>query len=488
MKTLMSMRRALEDRRIFGAILDGESWAAWRVLLIAAMGEELTEAEREIFRDLTGRDREPLERCEELWCIIGRRGGKTRAVAVLAAYLAALVDWSDVLAPGERAVIPIMSASLWQAQKSRQYLSGIFADVPALARLKTGETSDTINLSTRVDIECRPASFRTIRGGTAVAIIADEAAFWRSDDSANPDKEILDGARPMLATTGGLLAVISSPYARRGEVYATFKRDFGPKGDPKILVAKAPSRTMNPSLPASVVDRAYARDAATASAEYGAEFRSDVETFISREVVESCVTAGIFERPPQPSVRYIGFVDPSGGSADDMALAIAHREGERHKETIILDCVRVVRPPFSPDAVAHEFAETLRSYRVSNVTGDRYGGEWPRERLAAHGVRYEVTTRVKSDIYREVLPLINAGRVDLLDHPKLVNQLASLERRTARGGRDSIDHPPGAHDDIANAVAGALVLAATKRRGIKISDETLRQASQPPGWFLGRVN
>jgi len=32
-----------------------------------------------------------------------------------------------------------------------------------------------------------------------------------------------------------------------------------------------------------------------------------------------------------------------------------------------------------------------------------------------------------------------------------------LERRTAQGGRDSIDHPPGAHDDLANAAAGALV-------------------------------
>jgi hypothetical protein len=41
-----------------------------------------------------------------------------------------------------------------------------------------------------------------------------------------------------------------------------------------------------------------------------------------------------------------------------------------------------------------------------------------------------------------------------LDNPKLINQFIGLERRTARGGRDSIDHPPGGHDDICNAVAG----------------------------------
>jgi hypothetical protein len=53
----------------------------------------------------------------------------------------------------------------------------------------------------------------------------------------------------------------------------------------------------------------------------------------------------------------------------------------------------------------------------------------------------------------------NSGAVDLLEHDRLVMQLTSLERRTARGGRDSIDHAPGAHDDIANSVAGALVTA-----------------------------
>jgi hypothetical protein len=104
MKSLVTMRRALEDPELFGAILPGASWAGWRVLLIASMGEELTDAERETFKALTGREREPLTRIDELWAIIGRRGGKTRAIAVLAAYLAALVDYSDILAPGARHV------------------------------------------------------------------------------------------------------------------------------------------------------------------------------------------------------------------------------------------------------------------------------------------------------------------------------------------------------------------------------------------------
>jgi hypothetical protein len=72
---------------------------------------------------------------------------------------------------------------------------------------------------------------------------------------------------------------------------------------------------------------------------------------------------------------------------------------------------------------------------------------------------YEQSERPKSQIYGELLPLLNSGRVELLDHARLVAQLCDLERRTSRGGKDSIDHTPGGHDDIANAVAGALLLA-----------------------------
>ncbi len=458
MTPLVTMRRALEDPDLFGKILAGDTWAAWRIVLIAAMGEELTAAERETWRALTGREREPGERAEELWGIVGRRGGKTRAISALGAYLAALVDYGDILAPGERASLPIMSASTWQALKAKQYLTGIFATVPALGKLVEGETADTIFLKTRVDIEVRPASFRTARGGTSCAAIADEAAFWRSDTSANPDKEILDAIRPSLATTGGLLAVISSPYARRGEVWNAFRRDYGAGADPRVIVVKAASRIMNPSLPASVVERALQRDHAAASAEYLAEFRTDVEAFIDRAVVEAAVVPGRHELPKIPDVFYSGFVDPSGGSQDAMTLAIAHREGE----TCILDCVREVRPPFSPASVVADFASVLKGYGLRRVTGDRWGGEFVREQFRDHAIEYEISERTKSELYKELLPLMNSKRVELMEHRTLVAQLAGLERRIARGGRDSIDHAPGQHDDVINAAAGALVGCKTR--------------------------
>jgi hypothetical protein len=210
---------------------------------------------------------------------------------------------------------------------------------------------------------------------------------------------------------------------------------------------------MNPTVPQSLIDEAIERDPASAAAEYGAEFRKDVDSFVAREVLDAAVIPGRFEQPPITEVRYIAFVDPSGGSADSMTLAVAHSEHDRY----ILDAIREHRPPFSPEAVVAEFADLLRTYRIDGVVGDRFGGEWVREQFAQHGLSFKVAERNKSAIYAELLPLLNSGKVELLDNARLMAQLGSLERRTARGGRDNIDHPPSAHDDIANAVAGALV-------------------------------
>jgi hypothetical protein len=214
---------------------------------------------------------------------------------------------------------------------------------------------------------------------------------------------------------------------------------------------------MNPAVPQSIIDRATERDPASAAAEYLAEFRSDIEGYITREVVEAATVLGRYELPPVSSCTYAAFVDPSGGSSDSMTLAIAHRNEQSHG---ILDALREVRPPFSPDSVVREFAVLLHSYGIHEITGDRYAGEWPRERFREHGIEYEPAERPKSDLYRDFLPILNSGRAELLDNGRLSAQLVSLERRCVRGGRDSIDHPPGAHDDVANAAAGVLVQVA----------------------------
>jgi hypothetical protein len=70
----VTFREALSDPNLLGTAIAGDSWTSWRALLIAAMGEELREDEREIFTQLTGREREPLQRVDQFAAVIGRRG------------------------------------------------------------------------------------------------------------------------------------------------------------------------------------------------------------------------------------------------------------------------------------------------------------------------------------------------------------------------------------------------------------------------------
>jgi hypothetical protein len=472
----ITIREALSDPQLLGNALPGDTWSAWRTLLIASMGESLTDEERAVFKQLTGREREPGQRVEEAAFVIGRRGGKSRAMSALAVYLAALNKHR--LVGGERGVVLAIAPDQRQARIVLEYCADHLEQSPILRQLVVNRNSEAIELSNRISIEVRAASFRRLRGPTYVAVFADEAAFWHSDEiSANADAEILAAVRPGLATTGGPLIIASSPHARHGELWQTYRRHFGPAGDPLIMVAQGTSRDLNPSLPQSVVDRALERDRAKNTAEYLAQFRTDVESFVSYEVVQQCV-GGHVELPPMPGVQYHGFVDPSGGSSDSFTLAISHSE----RDQVIVDCVREVRPPFSPDSVIDEFATLLKSYRIGLVRGDRYGGEFPRELFRKRGISYGISDKPKSALYQDMLPLLNSGRIVLPKNERLVNQLCGLERKVSRSGRDSIDHGDGLHDDLANVVAGAADRLATR----PTADTIMSDGFWPDGsqrWF-----
>jgi hypothetical protein len=219
---------------------------------------------------------------------------------------------------------------------------------------------------------------------------------------------------------------------------------------------------MNPSLPQRVVDAAIEADPASAAAEYGAEFRTDIESFISREVVEACVVRGRHELAPVPGIQYHCAVDAAGGSGQDsFAACVAHKVND----TVVIDAIREIRPRFDPTEAIAEVAALANAYGIRKVFGDNWGGGLVRQPFRTLGVEYGDIDRTKSAIYFESLGLLNArGKLALLDHPRCIDQAVGLERRTARGGRDSIDHSPGAHDDVINVVLAAALLANTERR------------------------
>ena len=137
-----------------------------------------------------------------------------------------------------------------------------------------------------------------------------------------------------------------------------------------------------------------------------------------------------------------------------MALCIAHAA----REHAVIDAIREVVPPFDGEAVTADFCALLRTYRVGLLWGDKWGGDWVANAFRRRGQPYAAFKETKSELYRVLMPLLTSGRVELLDHPKAIAQLQALRRAVAQRGREVIDHPSGAHDDVANVIAGAVFL------------------------------
>jgi hypothetical protein len=452
----ISIVEAIEDPALFhDAMKRGADWSAWKTFLRVLFGLPLSDAEVRLYAQCTGRTDRVGQPFGEAAVIVGRRGRKSFILAVIAVYLAAFHDYEQWLAPGERASLMIVAPDRKQTRTIVRFIRGLLAG-PLLADLVERETAESIDLTNGVTIEVVTASYRSVRGYAVCAALIDETAMLPTDDSAEPDYALLDALRPAMASIpSAMLIYASSPYAKRGALYDAYSRHWGRNGA-EVLVWQADTRVMNPGVRESVTAAAYARDAVSAAAEYGAQFRDDVAQWVSREIIVAAVIPGRGDLPRQAGVAYRAFCDPSGGSSDSMTLAIGFVD-PRDERRAIVAAVREWLAPFDPDSVTREAAEIVKSYGISAVTGDYYAGEWPRARFAANGIDYRTSERSKSEIYLEAVPIFTAGRVELPDIPKLVNQLAALERKTSRAGRDIVDHPRSGHDDVGNAVCGLLV-------------------------------
>ena len=477
----MNVIQALDDPKVFGLFFKGPTWDAWRVFLAALFALPLTPEQLALYTKHTGRSTPLAQPLREAWLVCGRRAGKSFILASVAIFIACFRDWRPHLGPGEIGTVMIIAADRRQARVIMRYCLGLLKSVPMLGQLIEGETRESIALRNRISIEVHTASFRSTRGYTIIAALLDEVAYWPTDEaSAEPDVEVINAVRPGMATIAdAMLLCASSPHARKGALWSAYAKHYAKDGDP-ILVWQAPTRDMNATVPQAYIDAHMADDAARASAEYLAQFRSDLEGYVPREVVEACV-GDFYELPPVAGRSYYGFVDPAGGSGGDaFALAISHREGQ----SVVVDLVRERRPPFMPSQVIDELVPLLKSYRISKVVGDKWAGGFPPEAFQRGGIRYEPSKQAKSDLYRDALPLLNSGRIVLPKNDRLFNQLVSLERHVARGGHDVIDHPRDQHDDVANAAMGAAVLAGTfggynlelLRKATAWDDETNQEA------------
>lgn len=439
----MNIIEAISDSQLFGPLFkDLETWRGWMVFLRGLFALPIEgAADRKLYREGTGLQRfvQPSSPSSEAYVIVGRRGGKSFISSLIAVFLGCFHDWRPYLTKGEQAYIFLIANDRFQARNLKSYISGILESQPLLKRMVLKDLTWEIHLQNQVVISIKTASYRTVRGYSVACCILEELAFWRSEEFANPDREIIAALRPSMSTIpGSLLLGISTPYSRSGVLYDAHKRYYG-KSSSGPLVWQAHTLRMNPTISIEAIRRDFEDDPVRAEAEWNAVFRSDVESFLPRDVVEAAVVPGRFELPKIPDAKYRGFVDPSGGRQDSMCLGIAHRE---KSENIVLDVVRERRPPFKPSDVVEEFASTLKAYGISTVESDRYAGEWVSSAFRDCGITVKNSELNKSEIYLEFLPMLQNGSLELLDSKRLTGQLCNLERKTRSGGRDSVDHPP----------------------------------------------
>jgi hypothetical protein len=455
-------RPFLEDR-------DGgmSSWMNWfhfyRVMHgIPIKSDRIREQARKLILETTGRDYDQLspDGYRTVIGICGRRSGKTRSISVAAAWECIFGGHEHRLAKGEVGYLPICTPVRDQARNLKNYIRAIF-DTSALRHFVVDETKSGFRLKNNIQIEIMTGDYRTVRSYTLVGACVDEACFYGVEDkqAVRSDVELVAALEPGLLTTNGRLLIISSPHWERGYVYNAWKRHWG-KNDSPVLCWRSSSRLMNPLLSQKWIDQKMAEDAARYSAEIFAEWRTDVEQFISRAVVEALVVKHRTELLPDRGRRYFCFVDMSAGRSDASCCAVAHVE----RDTVVVDMIRVFKSPHNPHVVVPLMAKDIARFGIRRIVGDNYAGEWVKGAWEQCGFRYEQCELPKSGLYLELLPRLCSERIQLLDHPLTVDQICSLQRRTRRGSSDTVDHPTGhgQHDDAANAVAGVAYIAAGK--------------------------
>jgi hypothetical protein len=296
----ISIDEALRDPALFGAALGStDTWSTWLATLKAAFGIALNREERRAFEAIAGSRKPPRHKVQELWCLVGRGGGKSRMAAAIACYIACFIHHD--LDPGEIGYVLCLAASKDQASIVFKYCLAFLKRSPILQPIIKRVTSSEITLNNRVVIACHANSFRSIRGRSLLALVADETAYWRDESSANPDREVYIAVKPALVRCHGMLVGISTVYRKSGLLYAKYCDHYG-KDDDAVLVVKGPTTVFNPTIDQQLIAQQMAADPEAARSEWESELRP-------------------LELPPRPGLRYRAFTDASAGRCDGFSFA-----------------------------------------------------------------------------------------------------------------------------------------------------------------------
>jgi len=450
----ITQHQFLTDESLFGSINPkGKSWNAWNTVFKGSDGEKLTKAEAKIWQQITGRKppRKDFSPSIEI-DLIGRQGGKSLSAARRVLKEAFTGDYQRSLVPGERAYVIIISVNLRSTRVVMDYIKGCLEASPHLAGEVEHQTKNEIHLRNRITIAAYPSSNISVRGLRVCALVLDEASFFRSEGTVT-DLEVFRSIRPAMASfENAKTYIISSPWTKSGLVYDFYRDHYG-KESKDILIVKAPSILMNPTLNKAFLKREQQRDPVAFAREFLAEFGEGSMEFLPLEAIDGCTDFGLYKRPYDPKNRYRCGVDGSGGRAEFFAFSLVHKTKDGYEVDVVDGWNRT-----KPETCVERICKVLQEYKVRQVVGDKYSASWIQDAFERRGVKYKTAEKTKSEYLLELAPEILQGTVRLVENKVLLKELRMLERKSSPQGKDVVSHPPGGGhtDDYSNAVAIAV--------------------------------
>ncbi len=489
---------------IFSSWFAGGTWAMWRTVGKVIFGEPLTAAELKIFQRFTGRILAPTTSMREVWLACGRRAGKDYFVAACVVYLACVKKWT--FKPGELGRIMLLAVDSDQSDILFEYVSNLIDSIPEFAAMVEKRSVKLgmrrLLLRNRIEVLIKPADKRRVRGRILVAVIFDEVAHWWNDERhANPDSEVYAAVMPgMLGIPDAKLIAISSTYRRKGLLFETDKRQWGrdtitvngQTRPNRVLFWKAATwemrpveseehRALFPTFEEELADE-KAKDPSSFAAEYGSEYRADMEDYLSVEAVEACVVKGRDTLPYDGKSVHRAFIDTAGGGGQDsLALCISKTTPTGAAVVRLFE----KRPPFDAEDAADTVKKILGEYGITMLYGDNFGGDTWKSMFVKRGLGYSTDTRAATVLYRGFAPVVTGRKVEMLDPDvnatvsRCVNQLTGLIKREAG---EKITHANGEHDDLANALAGGVLLSIKPPSAATVENETTNTADVARAW------
>jgi hypothetical protein len=432
---------------------DLSSWAGWIAVLKSIYGLPLDETELEFWRTYTNRQTPSKNGYEDVIVAAGRRSGKTLISALLACYECLFGGFDEQLKPGEHAFGMLLASTKKQANEGLHYCKALIRSFEKSVGTEVivNEKAEELELYNGLILSVMPVVNASIRGRAVAFAACDEVAFWKDADAANPASDILTALYPS-KMPGARLIQISSAWSKWGWFWDMFQQHYGVEDD-EVLFVKAPTRVLNPSHRASIVRKMgnlFKGRNEDSNLEFEGEFRDVTEGFLPYDLIVQHMT-----RPavtgPDGRHRYVAFIDSAGGArstGDSYTLAVAHREADGR---VVVDMVQETHPPFDVVEITKKYAEMVRRFGCWTAAWREHGR-----------MKVEKSPLSASELYLDIQQRLQSGLVELCEDETLKLQLQQLRVFREQGGRTRVDHVAygSAHDDLSNAVAGAVFVAA----------------------------